>query len=355
MFHHILVPLDGSERAEEALPLAAQLARSTGASLLLLRVIPSERVYISLYPSVPGYMAEQIRRSFLEGAQAYLEHIVAKTHLEDIPIMLDAKIGIPGEVIVHVAREQLIDLVVMRSHGYTRVARFFFGSVAQHVARHSIVPVLVIRDGASTVMLQAERQVPAPRLVVTLDGSSFAEEALVPATQLAVALASPQQGRVHLLCVIGQSILHDKEDAERHVQHDALARAKAAAYLASVEERFRTGDLATYALSVTSSFSTYRRANEIWQRIVDIGTSRKDECGQAGNDIFAMTTHGRTGLQRLHYGSITEHVLDAARSPLLVVHAHIPVASMHGAQDQSKSRGEVLQRAAVQWDRILLA
>src|SRR5690349_6141986 len=96
MFHHILVPLDGSKRSEEALPLAAQLARSTGASLLLLRVIPPERVYISFYPSVPGYMAEQIRRSFLEGAHEYLEHMVAKAHLEDIPVTLDAKIGIPG-------------------------------------------------------------------------------------------------------------------------------------------------------------------------------------------------------------------------------------------------------------------
>jgi nucleotide-binding universal stress UspA family protein len=322
MFKRILIPLDGSKRAEEALPMGAYLARMTGASLLLVKVIAPELLYTGLYPTVPGYVAEQVHTTSLTDAETYLKHVIRISKLEDISVSTEVIIGIPDATIVQVAGEHQADLIVMRSQGQTGVARWFFGSVAQYVLRHSPVPVLVMRDGCSPLMLQPAQSFHVPRVLVPLDGSLQAEEALEPAAEMARLLAGSAQGQIHLTCAVRSVTAHEHFTIAQAEQQNKAVQAEAEAYLAAIATRLRTGEFASSALTTSYSVVTYTREEEIWKRIFRESECIGDVPGYAGCDLIAMSTHGRTGLQHLLHGSITEHVLDRTMVPLLIVHAH---------------------------------
>lgn len=322
MFKRILIPLDSSKRAEEALPMAAFLARATGASLLLVKVITPELLYTSLYPTVPGYMAEQIRTTFVHDAETYLKHVIRTSKLEDIAVSTEVVVGIPGATIVQLAGERLADLVVMRSQGQTGIARWFFGSVAQYVIRHSPVPVLVMRDGCSPLMLQPGQSFHVPRVLVPLDGSPQAEEALLPAAEMVRLLAGSAQGQIHLTCVVRIVSAKEHFTSAQAEQQNKAVQAEAEAYLASIATRLRMGEFASSAFATSYSVVTYTREEEIWKRIFRESECIGDVPGYAGCDLIAMSPHGRAGLQHLLHGSITEHVLDMTTVPLLIVHTH---------------------------------
>lgn len=322
MFKRILVPLDGSKRAEEALPMAAYLARARGASLILVKAISPELLYTSLYPTVPGYMAEQIRTTFVHDAEVYLKRVICTAKLEDIPVSTEVVIGIPGATIVQIAGEQMADLIVMRSQGQTGIARWFFGSVAQYVLRRGPVPVLVMRDGCSPLVLQPDQPFHVRRVLVPLDGSPEAEDALRPAVEMARLLAGDAQAQIHLTCVVRSITANAHCTIAQAEQQNKAVQAEAEAYLTSIATRLRAGEFGSSGLATSYSVVTYTREEEIWKRIFRESECIGDVPGYTGCDLIAMSTHGRTGLQHLLHGSITEHVLDMTVVPLLVVHAH---------------------------------
>ncbi|GHO52031.1 universal stress protein [Ktedonobacter robiniae] len=322
MFKRILIPLDGSKRAEEALSMGAYLARMTGASLLLVKVIAPELLYTGLYPTVPSYVAEQVHTTYLAEAETYLKHVIRILKLEDISVSTEVIIGIPDATIVQIAGERQADLIVMRSQGQTGVARWFFGSVAQYVLRHSLVPVLVMRDGCSPLMLRPAQPFHVPRILVPLDGSPQAETALEPAAEMACLLAGSEQGQIHLTCAVRSVTARDHFTIAQEEQQNKAVQAEAEAYLAAIATRLRAGEFASSALKTSYSVVTYTREEEIWKRIFRESECIGDVPGYAGYDLIAMSTHGRTGLQHLLHGSITEHVFDSTVVPLLIVHTH---------------------------------
>src|SRR2546423_7086743 len=130
MFQHILVPLDGSPLAEEVLPLAAQLARATSASLILLRVVTT---YQNPIPMEPVSLVEQSRKRVEAESQAYLQRVITYEHLDGIPVHIEALAGIPAQTIMQYAHTYQVDLIIMRSHGETGFKRWMLGSVAQQL------------------------------------------------------------------------------------------------------------------------------------------------------------------------------------------------------------------------------
>jgi nucleotide-binding universal stress UspA family protein len=331
MFQRILVPLDGSARAEEALPTAAYLARTTGASLFLLRVVIPSFTYASTYP-YSGEFSNVMERVIEEGqaeAYDYLSRLVLTQHLDDIHHYVAVEGGTPIPLILHFIHENQIDLIVMRSHGATGIKRWLLGSVAREIVRRSPVPALIIRDACGPAISKPQELQHAPRILVPLDGTHFAESALLPAAQLSAALASPAQGAIHLTW----TILYIREDGERHKELIAKinkdTRAEAEAYLKNVEQRFYTGDLAQFHLQVTSSVVPHSDHSEIWKCIIEEAGQAQlrslsspasgDVPACAGCDVIAMATHGRHGLEHLLEGSVTESVLDASTYPLLVI------------------------------------
>lgn len=196
MFNTLLVPLDGSAQAEQALPLASRIARHAGSTLLLLRVInPTNDV--RMFVTEPLALApDGTMEPDLLDAAAYLARLATTPELSDVKLSLGIVSGIAASCILDIAQEQQVDMIVMRSHGYTGAKRWMMGSVAQKVARHSPIPVLIVRDNGyipSGSYPDPTRPLRPVKALVALDGSTRAEAALVPTARLE-AFTAPAQG-----------------------------------------------------------------------------------------------------------------------------------------------------------------
>lgn len=146
MFQRILVPLDGSPFAEEALKYAAEVCRG---ELRLIRIQP--------YPSVTELPLDlPVSQSLLEAEQnastAYLESKVTELKKGGFQKVSSCqKLGDPAACILEEVRDYEPDCVVISSHGRSGLRRFLLGSVAERVARHAHCPVLLVRPQESAV------------------------------------------------------------------------------------------------------------------------------------------------------------------------------------------------------------
>jgi nucleotide-binding universal stress UspA family protein len=142
MYETVLVPLDGSERAEEILPHVENLAKCCGAKLIFLRVTemppwegPETKVY--------DHLMEQTETD----AKAYLEDVAKRVQQQGIET---ETIVCACEVVVHeimaTARRQGADLIAMTSHGRTGLPEAFYGSIAASVLHRIDRPLLIVRS-----------------------------------------------------------------------------------------------------------------------------------------------------------------------------------------------------------------
>ena len=143
MFKQVLVTLDGSSLAEQALPKAVQVAESFGAELTLLRVV---NPLLKSYRAGAAIVAdiEQEEKYLLEEALNYLNDLAATIREKDIVVNTITVLGRPYQEIVKYPEEKDIDLLVMSTRGETGLTRWLLGSVTDHVIRGVSVPVLVV-------------------------------------------------------------------------------------------------------------------------------------------------------------------------------------------------------------------
>lgn len=143
MYRQIVVPLDGSQLAEEALEEAKKIAKSTSAPLRLVRVVDTYRTQslpptgMALDYSMLGELAEEE----IQDAKQYLEGVVNRTKEEGYEVTADVLHGPIARQICSVVEPE--DLIVMSSHGRTGIKRWFLGSVAEEVMRNAESPVLL--------------------------------------------------------------------------------------------------------------------------------------------------------------------------------------------------------------------
>ena len=144
MYERILVPLDGSDRAELALPFAEELAAKLGSEIILLCV--SDSAEAEDYAKHEIYL-EQITEIAKRAAEKLLTNPEQK-----VSIRSSVTIGLPAQEIVDFAEQVAVSLIIMATHGRTGVSRWALGSVAEKVMRASTRPVLLVRvPGASEV------------------------------------------------------------------------------------------------------------------------------------------------------------------------------------------------------------
>lgn len=155
MYRVILVPLDGSPLAEEALAQARLLAKQGASRIVLVRVLspgPSPALMALPYPGaslaaaaqtelLAGAMKEQERE-----ARSYLQKVRRRLTRAGIEAEVWLETGEPAERILEVAQLAGADLVVMSTHGRSGLRRMIFGSVAEAVLRHAGIPVLLTRS-----------------------------------------------------------------------------------------------------------------------------------------------------------------------------------------------------------------
>src|SRR6266516_3491997 len=167
MFKRILVPLDGSTRAERALPIAARIARAADGSVILVQVATLPATY-STYLASSAY-TEAIETE-LKNAEDYLNALANSKLLAGIETETKALFGAVAQTILSVACSYSADLIVMSSQGKTGLKRWVLGSVAQKIARHSPLPVLVLHE-SGPLPVGSHRDGRPFRALVPLDGS----------------------------------------------------------------------------------------------------------------------------------------------------------------------------------------
>jgi len=318
MFKRILVPLDGSGRAERALPIAARLARATGGSIFLVRVLSTEPARLPSAPGKPN-LVQTIGQADRALAESYLAGVAESELLTGIPVQTYVPVGLISPSILTMAAEKHADIIVMCSHGYTGVKRWWMmGSVAAKVARFADIPVLVLREGGSVPEERHPGERPL-RVLVPLDGSDYARAALVPATYLAAALAAPGRGALHLTHIVQPT---NEGKAARATQNTQALLNMAKEYLEATIHYLREGSLDPGIVNLNLEFtSSVIVDDEIAQgilRVAEDGGNGEGVGVFGGCDAIAMTTQGYSGLQRW-VGSVTERVLDTSRLPLLIV------------------------------------
>ena len=142
----LLVPLDGSKRAERALKPAVALASAWDMDILLLRVSPL--AYTEFEPIDGGQMFSDIESQVREEARAYLHDLRASLARQHRSIKTESIIGTPAAAIVDYANEQKVDMIVMSSHGHTGLGLWLMGSVSEKILRRANCATLIVRPVA---------------------------------------------------------------------------------------------------------------------------------------------------------------------------------------------------------------
>lgn len=315
MFQTILVPLDGSDRARQALPVAGRIARDTGASLLLFNVLQPPAMLS--WQMETGLMQVENRKAEREAREAELAALAASENMKGIKVTTAVVDDLPAQAILEKIRSASANLVVMCSHGRSGLMRWALGSVAQKLARHSPVPVLILR--ADWPMALPPHGIRPLRVMVALDGSPLAESALLPAARLSTALSVPLPGEVHLVRVLPFSNEFEYGQDDLPARAREQAKQEAQTYLQSVKQQLIGQASVQVFTSIATSLDTAETLISIAETGEGAGLPRvMDSC-----DIIALATHGRSGPARWVMGSITERILGATSLPLFIVHPQL--------------------------------
>ncbi len=144
MYKTILVPLDGSKRAERILPYVEELALKFEAKLVLLQVVEPSVVLAAPYDMGQYYDIHQIER-LSDEAKNYLASVQSDLTAKGIAVETLVDNGPVVTCVIEEAVRKNVDLVAMASHGRSGLARAFYGSVASGVLNQADRPLLLIR------------------------------------------------------------------------------------------------------------------------------------------------------------------------------------------------------------------
>jgi nucleotide-binding universal stress UspA family protein len=283
----ILVPLDGSTFAEDAIPVAANLARRWGAHVEFVTVEPPLSTALMSYDSsdecavTPEALREQLHRYLSSQADA-----VRTTH----GIRASERVlrGVPAPALARHIEAHKIDLVVMTTHGRGGLSRFWLGSVADGLLRRTKAPVLLLRPGSATAPGQFHR------VLVAIDESAQGEALLDPAVTLAGATPG---SAVVLVRVIEPPLWVGRPELERP------ARRAAADQLERLAQRLR--------LRGTPATVRVEAGPTVAARILEAADAVEA-------DLIVVGTHGARGVERLVLGSVADKVVRGAKQAVLV-------------------------------------
>lgn len=291
MFKQILVTLDGSKLAELALPYAQGLVETFNSDMTLLFICDTphckehyeHQVYME---NIAGLVSEQVR--------------VKHPEVSVKPVVLE---GHAAAEIVDYSKQNNISLIAMATHGRSGIVAWALGSVAHKILHAVDIPVLLVRAGAH--IQGASHGQLFEHILVPLDGSEAGESALPYVTELADKLSSEI-----ILCQVVAPGRHVHTigglDYVRFNGHEVdTAREKSTEYLSGVAAR----------LEATKAAVRFEMRNgDPAEEIIKLA----DEIGPC---LVAMSTHGHSGIERWAFGSVTDKVIHAGKTPVMVVNA----------------------------------
>jgi nucleotide-binding universal stress UspA family protein len=294
----ILVPLDGSEYGERALPWARAIAGDS-ADLVLLAVVPVASE-VRDFRGRTVSSADQIAKGYQAMATEHLEGARARWFPDRENVSLVIAEGDPTEQIIWAANQHEADLVVMSSKGRGAIGRFASGSVADRVVRHAPLPVTVIGPEG-----EIDSHAGVSRIIAPVDGKPLSMSALPVAAGLSVQTGAPAhvvhvlspeideitpyyQGIQPLPATYNEDLLQSREESGRAIVDQALS------------------DLRSLGATATGDVYTGRAA-ETLEGILQPG------------DLLVVASHGRKGLPRWVLGSTALKLIRGGSAPVVVV------------------------------------
>jgi nucleotide-binding universal stress UspA family protein len=300
MFERILVPLDGSARAELILSQVSRILRREDSEILLLRVVDAPAAFsrVSL-----GAIWDLER----EEAQKYVHNLARRFHDKGAKVHARVAEGAPADVILDTARKEGSTLIAMSTHGRSGLVRWALGSVTEKVARASTVPLLVVRSFRRSSKGDLEpatpEELPFRKILVPVDGSPTSMSILDPAAKFGQLYGSDMLVlHVETPYVPPSPILPGMEVVLPSMVPPPTPTEKDPVTEKAAKRFVQAGLQATRLTTVGEPAS----------EILDLSVNR-------GMDLVALGTHGRSGLSRWAMGSVAERVLRSTEVPLLII------------------------------------
>jgi nucleotide-binding universal stress UspA family protein len=303
----IVVPLDGSEFSEAALPFAVAMARRRGAAIQLVSVY-SPLVQTLDLPDAPTYdrtMDDELKAELGRTVEQVAERLARESGAAVTTVLLEEQ-GVAAALAAYAAGCGA-ELIVMTTHGRGGFDRAWLGSVADELVRRSAVPVLLVRPGPGD----------APRhsgdgfahALVPLDGSPLAEEILEPALRIGA-----RQYTLLRVVPTPPTRLPPEETYWTPREEAQMAEAKAAAhgYLESIAARVRTAERAVTTVVILDPDP----ARAIIRCSAGRGIIRCS--AERGVDLVAISTHARSGVARMLVGSVADKIVRGSTIPTLL-------------------------------------
>lgn len=320
MYERILVPLDGSKLAQQALPYARAIAFARSADLELIEVVspfeelvrpPAEDEFAAVgagsrfdpWPTPDEWAT--VSQRFREDAR---KRLAASESLIGSGVATRSAVleGDAAETIIKEADTRPGTLIVIATHGRSGIGRWLVGSVTDKVVRHAHHPTLVVRarDGADGPRDDADGGTGnIGEVILPLDGSATAEAAIPHAVEMAKLLGVG----ISLVRSVSPASYADAfveympDGFERLVEE---AREDAEEYLDGVATRIRDQGV--------SEVRTEALIGNAGSTIVDLARAAEDP-------LVVMATHGRSGIGRWVLGSVADRVVRHGPGPVLVV------------------------------------
>lgn len=300
MFKQLLIPLDRSPLSEQAVGRAAAIARATKASVDL--VLVHEPFGTPINVGLPGDADD------FANERDYLESVARELRTgASIHVTCAVLRGAASEMICERAKNVGADLIVMTSHARTGLGRMWLGSVADSVVRNASIPVLMLRPVERAPEEAAAKHL-FKRVLVPLDGSNLAAEALGPATDLARACGAeltllrvvapvPLVSAYDVTIPLTYPPVIPDEPATAQVVREAEAELDGIARRLHDEHRLAVRSTVIVNARTAVAIIDYARGYDV--------------------DLIAMCTHGR-GATRLLVGSVADALLRGSDIPILL-------------------------------------
>lgn len=297
MFNKILVPLDGSALAECVLPHVGALARSSGAEVILLRVLEQNIPPDQARPVDPlSWRFRQVE------AKTYLEEVGQRLREAELtgPIETVLLEGQAAERIVELAHEHGVDLIALSSHGRSGLSAWNVSSVVQKIILRAYTSVFIARAyQAHQPDLTSLRY---RRILVPFDGSQRAEYVL----SLLAAVSQEHQAEILLTHVVAQPEMprrvpltaEERELSQRLVE---LNREEITHYFDQLQSRL-PGNVQTRVVVSDNVIATLHHLVE-------------DELA----DLVILSAHGYSATQKFPYGSVSISFIAYGATPLLII------------------------------------
>jgi nucleotide-binding universal stress UspA family protein len=304
----ILVPLDGSSLAEQALPYAQSLVGASG-RITLLRVFRDpapmrDAAGVEIVPEdlVGDWLVKDSQRYLDETAASFRSTLPAGIEVDTFVASGDA-----AGVILRTAADRGCELIVMTSHARGAIGRAAYGSVADRIARTADIPVVVVRPHGEDTAAQGTA---ISRIIVPLDRSKLAKEALPVAKAMALHL----DASIHLVHVI------DTFSSYMAINGMPVSQSMIDEWYAETSTELEAAAAEMRAAGVATTAAIYQGST----------VANICEIAQPG-DLIVMTSHGRSGFSRWFLGSIAEKLVRLAPVPVCLVPAR------HEAPDRSEA------------------